>query len=224
MDVGRKGSWKRLESAFSLLESPFLKFEITQEVHKLSQLGKGGNTPMPTQAKAEKIAELAEKLDRATVAILVQTQGLTVKDMEDLRRKMRAAKIEFLVAKNTLLRIATERNEWTDLDTSIFNGQTAVAFGYEDEVATAKAVTDYTGSSRVAVLKSGILGGRKLTPEQVEGLAKIRGGKDQTKAEVVGTLQSPLATTYSLLTAPLRDFCYVLQAHADQLGGEAPAE
>jgi len=179
---------------------------------------------MPTQVKAEKIAELADKLGRAAVTVLVQTQGLTVKEMDDLRRKMRAAKIEFQVAKNTLLRIATERNEWKDLDTSIFNGQTAVAFGYEDEVATARAVTDYTSGSRVAVLKSGILGGRKLTAEQVEGLAKIRGGKDQMKAEVVGTLQSPLSATYGLLTAPLRDFCYVLQARADQLGGETPAE
>jgi large subunit ribosomal protein L10 len=176
---------------------------------------------MPTQAKAEKIAELAEKLGRAKVTVLVQTQGLSVKEIDDLRRKMRAAKVEFQVAKNTLLRIATERNEWKDLDTSIFNGQTAVAFGYDDEVAAAKAVTDYTSSSRVAVLKSGILGGRKLTAEQVEGLAKIRGGKEQTKAEVVGTLQSPLATTYSLLTAPLRDLCYVLQARADQLGGSS---
>jgi large subunit ribosomal protein L10 len=179
---------------------------------------------MPTQAKAEKIAELADKMGRAAVTVLVQTQGLTVKEMDDLRRKMRAAKIEFQVAKNTLLRIATERNEWRDLDTSIFNGQTAVALGYEDEVATAKAVTDYTSASRVAVLKSGILGGRKLTAEQVEGLAKIRGGKEQTKAEVVGTLQSPLAATYGLLTAPLRDFCYVLQARADQLGGATSAE
>lgn len=174
---------------------------------------------MPTQAKAEKIAELADKLSRASVTVLVQTQGLTVKEMDDLRRKMRAAKIELQVAKNTLLRIATERNEWKDLDTSIFNGQTAVAFGYEDEIAAAKAVADYTSSSRVAVLKSGIMGGRNLTAEQVEGLAKIRGGKAQTKAEVVGTLQSPLATTYSLLTAPLRDICYVLQARAEQLGG-----
>jgi large subunit ribosomal protein L10 len=179
---------------------------------------------MPTQAKAEKIAELADKMGRAAVTVLVQTQGLTVKEMDDLRRKMRAAKIEFQVAKNTLLRIATERNEWRDLDTSIFNGQTAVAFGYEDEVATAKAVTDYTSGSRVAVLKSGILGGRKLTAEQVEGLAKIRGGKDQVKAEVVGTLQSPLAATYGLLTAPMRDFCYILQARAEQLGGGTPAE
>ena len=174
---------------------------------------------MPTQAKAEKIEELTEKLARATVTILVQTQGLKVKDMNDLRNKMRAAKLEFQVAKNTLLRIATERNNMAELDKGIFNGQTAVAFGYEDEVAAAKAVTDYIRTSKVVVLKSGILGGRTLTAAQVEDLGKMPGGKNHTKAQVVGTIQGPLATTYGLLTAPLRDFCYVIQAHAEQLGG-----
>jgi len=179
---------------------------------------------MPTQAKAEKIEELTEKLGRAAVTILVQTQGLTVKDMTDLRNRMRAAKIEFQVAKNTLLRIATERNNMTGVDKGIFNGQTAVALGYEDEVATAKAVSDYIRTSKIAVLKSGILGGRTLTAEQVEDLARIPGGKNNARAQVVGTVQGPLATTYSLLTAPLRDLCYVLQAHADQLNGEATPE
>jgi large subunit ribosomal protein L10 len=179
---------------------------------------------MPTQAKAEKIEELTEKLGRAAVTILVQTQGLTVKDMTDLRNRMRAAKIEFQIAKNTLLRIATERNKMTEVDKGIFNGQTAVALGYEDEVATAKAVSDYIRTSKIAVLKSGILGGRSLTAEQVEDLARIPGGKNYARAQVVGTVQGPLATSYGLLTAPLRDLCYVLQAHAEQLNGEATPE
>ncbi|GAC1379053.1 MAG: 50S ribosomal protein L10 [Ktedonobacteraceae bacterium] len=179
---------------------------------------------MPTQAKAEKIVELTEKLSRATVAILVQTQGLTVKDMTDLRNKMRAAKLEFQIAKNTLMRIATERNNMTELDKSIFNGQSAIAFGYDDEVAAAKAVTDYTHTSKIVLLKSGILGGRSLSADQVEDLAKMPGGKNHAKAQVVGTIQGPLASTYGLLTAPLRDLCYVLQAHADQLNGGTTAE
>jgi large subunit ribosomal protein L10 len=182
---------------------------------------------MPTQAKAEKIDELAEKLGRAAVTILVQTQGLNVKDMTELRRRMREAQIEFQIAKNTLLRIASERNNMNELDTSIFNGQTAVALGYEDEVATAKAVTDYVHTSRVAVLKSGILGGKALTAEQVEGLAKIVGGKNSAKAQVVGIIQGPLGSAYNLLNAPLRDFVYVLQSHAEQMqsgAAETPAD
>lgn len=179
---------------------------------------------MPTQAKSEKIDELTEKLSRATVAILVQTQGLNVKDMTELRNKLRAAKLEFQVAKNTLLRIATERNNMTELDKNIFNGQTAIALSYDDEVAAAKVVTDYTHTSKIVLLKSGILGGRTLTADQVEGLAKIPGGKNHAKAQIVGVIQGPMATTYSLLTAPLRDLCYVLQAHAEQLNGGAITE
>jgi large subunit ribosomal protein L10 len=176
---------------------------------------------MPTQAKAEKIDELTDKLGRATVAILVQTQGLNVKGMNELRSKMRAAKVEFQIAKNTLLRIATERNNMEQLDKSIFNGQTAVAFGFDDEIAAARAVADYVRTSKVVVLKSGILGGRALTADQVENLARMPGGKNHAKAQVVGVIQGPLATTYSLLTAPMRDFCYVIQARAEQLKGEA---
>jgi large subunit ribosomal protein L10 len=172
---------------------------------------------MPTQAKAETIEQLAEKLKHATVTILVQTQGLKVKEMNELRSKMRAAKIEFQVAKNTLLRIATERNNMTGVDKNIFNGQTAVAIGYDDEITAAKAVADYARTSRVLVLKSGILGGRTLTAQQVEDLARMPGGKTYAKAQVVGVLQGPMATTYSLLSAPLRDLCYVIQARAEQL-------
>ncbi len=172
---------------------------------------------MPTQAKAEKIEELTEKLGRAAVTILVQTQGLNVKDMTELRRRMREAQIEFLIAKNTLLRIATERNSMNELDKNIFNGQTAVAFGYEDEVATAKAITDYVRTSRIVTLKSGILGGRALSAEQVEGLARITGGKPQAKAQVVGVIQGPLSSAYNLLNAPLRDLVYVLQSRAEQM-------
>ncbi len=182
------------------------------------------STYMPTQAKSEKIDELTDKLGRATVTILVQTQGLKVKDMTELRNKMRAARIEFQIAKNTLLRIATERNNMTELDKSIFNGQTAVALGYDDEVTAAKAVSDYIRTSKIVVLKSGILGGRTLTAEQVEDLAKMPGGKNHAKAQAVGVIQGPLATTYSLLTAPLRDLCYVLQAHAEQLNGGETTE
>jgi len=176
---------------------------------------------MPTQAKAEKIDELTDKLGRSVIAILVQTQGLKVKDMNELRAKMRASKVEFQIAKNTLLRIASERNDMDELDKSIFNGQTAIAFGYEDEINTAKTVTDYIRTSKIVVLKSGILGGRMLTANQVEDLAKMLGGKDYAKAQFVGVVQGPLATTYSLLTAPMRDFCYVIQARAEQLKGEA---
>jgi large subunit ribosomal protein L10 len=179
---------------------------------------------MPTPAKEAKIVELTDKLSRASVTILVQTQGLSVKDMNELRGKMRAVNVELQVAKNTLLRIATDRSHMTEVDTNIFNGQTTVAFGYEDEITAAKAVSDYVNTSKVAVLKSAILGGRTLTSDQVKDLGKMVGGKNYAKAQLVGTVQGPLSSMYGLLSAPLRDLCYILQAHAEQLNGESAAE
>lgn len=179
---------------------------------------------MPTQAKKEKIEELTDKLGRSTIAILVQTQGLNVKGMNDFRGKLRAAKIDLQVVKNTLLRIASERNEMS-LDRKLFDGQTTVAFGYEDEVDAVKAVADYVRTSKIVTIKSAILGSRPLSQKQVEDLSKISGGKNQAKAEVVGILQAPLTNIYSTLTAPLRDLTYVLQARADQLNsGEAATQ
>jgi large subunit ribosomal protein L10 len=178
---------------------------------------------MPTQAKAEKIEEITDKLGRSTIAILVQTQGLNVKGMNDFRGKLRAAKIDLQVVKNTLLRIASERNNMS-LDRKLFDGQTTVAFGYEDEVTAVKAVSDYVRTSKIVTIKSAILGSRTLSQKQVEDLSKISGGKNQAKAEVVGILQAPLTNIYSTLTAPLRDLCYVLQARADQLNSGQAAE
>ncbi len=178
---------------------------------------------MPTQAKTEKIEELKDKLDRATVTILVQTQGLTVKGMNELRSKMRTAKVDIQVVKNTLLRIASERNSMT-LDRKLFDGQTTAVFGYDDEVTAAKAIADYVNTSKVVTIKSGIIGGRALSSNDVENLARLSGGKTQAKANFVGAVQGPLANTYNTLAAPLRDFCYVLQAHADQLNSGTSAE
>jgi large subunit ribosomal protein L10 len=180
---------------------------------------------MPTEAKGKKIESIQDQLSRSVIAILVQTQGLNVKDMNEMRKKMRAAKIELQVTKNTLMRIASERNNM-GLDPKIFNGQTTVAFGYEDEIATAKAVADYVKTSKVVTVKSAILGNHTLTADQVNDLAKIVGGKNQPRAEVVGILQAPLSHLYSTLSAPLRDLCYVIQARADQLqnGGESAPE
>jgi large subunit ribosomal protein L10 len=176
---------------------------------------------MPTAAKAARIEELREKLARARIAILMQTQGLSVREMTELRNKLRSTNIELQVAKNTLLRLAVERNQMPAVDPAIFHGQTTVAFGYDDEVATARAITDSLQSSRMLTLKAAILGGRSLPPERVEALAHISGGKTASQARLVGSLQGPLAQTYSLLTAPLRDLCYVLQARAEQLQGKA---
>jgi large subunit ribosomal protein L10 len=161
---------------------------------------------------------MAEKLRRARGAVLLKTEGLTVAEMTDLRRKLTANKIELHVIKNTLLRIAAERAEYQDL-TAVLSGQTAIALGYEDEIAPAKAISDYLRTARTGkpiTIKAGLLEHATINSKQVEDLAKIP-PRDQLRAQVVATIHGPLNQTYTLLTAPLRDLINVLEARIRQL-------
>jgi large subunit ribosomal protein L10 len=176
---------------------------------------------MATEKKAELINELTEKLQRSKAAVLVQTQGLTVAEITDLRRRLGASAGELKVAKNTLLRIASERMQIDDL-ADVLQGPTTIALSYADEVGIAKAITDYVRTSRVVTIKAGILGRRRLTPAQVESLARTP-ARPQLQGQVFGALQAPVSTMANLLSAPLRDLAYVLQARADQLSGGAEA-
>ena len=179
---------------------------------------------MPTQAKSEAISELTDMLERARGAVLLTTQGLTVGEVTELRRRLRAAGLELHVVKNTLLRIAAERAHYQDLS-ELLHGQTAIALSYEDEITAAKTITDYLRTARTGkpvTVKAGLLEQAPITAKQVEDLAKIP-GKEQLRAQVVGTIHGPLNQLYGLLTAPMRDLVNVLEARIRQLGGEQAA-
>ncbi|MGO8950730.1 MAG: 50S ribosomal protein L10 [Ktedonobacterales bacterium] len=177
---------------------------------------------MPTPAKAAMIDEMTEKLKASRAAVLLQTEGLTVAEMQELRQRLRAAKVELYVVKNTLLRIASERAAYQDLS-SVLNGPTSIAFSTEDELAPAKTVSDYlrqVKTSKPVIIKAGILENGPISAAQVEVLAKVP-PRDQVHSEVVGAIQGPLSQTYGVLTAPLRDLINVLEARIRDLGGEA---
>jgi len=179
---------------------------------------------MPTPAKGALIKEMTEKLTRSRSAVLLKTEGLTVAEMQEFRRRLRTAGVELHVIKNTLLRIASEQASYSDIS-ALLRDQTAIALGYDDEVAPAKAITDYLRTARTSkpvTIKAGILEHAPITTQQVEDLAKIP-PRDQLRATVVGTLQGPLSQTYSILTAPLRDLVFTLEARIRQLGGEGAA-
>jgi large subunit ribosomal protein L10 len=179
---------------------------------------------MPTEAKNDAINEMAEKLERARGAVLLTTQGLTVAEVTDLRRKLRAAGLELHVIKNTLLRIAAERAHYQDLS-ELLHGQTAIALSFEDEVTAAKTIMDYLRTARTGkpvTVKAGLLEQAPITAKQVDDLAKIP-SKNQLRAELVGAIHGPLNQVYGVVTAPMRDIINVLEARIRQLGGEQAA-
>ncbi|HLZ25621.1 MAG TPA: 50S ribosomal protein L10 [Ktedonobacterales bacterium] len=179
---------------------------------------------MPTNAKAAVIEELTDKLKRTRSAVLLQTEGLTVAEISEMRRRLSSSGVEMHVVKNTLLRIASERAEYQDIS-KILTGQTTLALSYDDEVAPAKAVTDFLKAFKTAkpvTIKAGILERGPISPAQVDVLAKVP-PRDQLRSEVVGTFMGPLNQTYGVLSAPLRDLVNVLEARIRQMGEPAAA-
>jgi large subunit ribosomal protein L10 len=176
---------------------------------------------MPTEAKAATIDDLTAKLQRVRSGVLLQTEGLTVAEITELRRRMSAANVELHVVKNTLLRIASERAQYRDLS-KLLSGQTTIALSYDDEIAPAKTITDYLRTVKTAkpvTVKAGILDKGPISARDVEALAKVP-PREQLRAQVVGAMHGPLNQTYTVLTAPLRDLINVLEARIRQLGGE----
>lgn len=181
---------------------------------------------MPTAKKQEAVAELVSLLSQSKIAILTDYRGMTVSEMSDLRRRLREAGVELHVTKNTLTRLAAERTHKGELG-SLLVGPTAVAFGKDDEVRTARVLVDYVrGTRTVLKIKGGVVGSQVVNADQVTTLATLP-PKDQLIAQVLGGLQSPLAGLLSVLQGNVRSLAGVLEAIRQQMeetsGGAAPA-
>jgi large subunit ribosomal protein L7/L12 len=184
------------------------------------------------RARAEKdsaIDRLVERLGRAEIAVLTEYRGLSVSDLQDLRGRLRPFGIEYVIAKNTLTRFAAERTGRTSIVGDLV-GPTAIAFG-TDPVVTAKALQDFSRVYRTFLLKSALLGDRRIDPKEVEQLATLPPA-DQLRGRVFGMIVSPLQRTVSILTAPLASLARLIEARRTQLeelnqaaasGGEAMA-
>jgi large subunit ribosomal protein L7/L12 len=176
------------------------------------------------RARAEKdsaIDGLVDKLGRAEIAVLTEYRGLSVSDLQDLRGRLRPFGVEYVIAKNTLARFAAERTGRTGIVSDLV-GPTAIAFG-SDPVATAKALRDYMRVNRTFLLKSALLGDRRIDPKEVEQLASLP-PSDQLRGQVFGMIVSPLQRTVSILSAPLASLARLIEARRTLLeveGGEA---
>jgi large subunit ribosomal protein L10 len=165
---------------------------------------------MPTAEKAERIDELSQKLRDSKGAILLDYRGLNVSDMTRLRRDLGKEEVEFTVAKNTLLRIAAQRAE-VSIDAGLLEGPTAVAFGWRDEVAPARLLTEFARRNRVVSVKGAVVGGRSMGAEAVGRLAELP-SREVLLARLLGAFQAPAARALGTLQAPSREMAGLLAA------------
>jgi large subunit ribosomal protein L10 len=176
---------------------------------------------MPTPQKARSIDELTDQLTRAKLVIVTDYRGLKVTDLQTLRTTLRTSGGEFHIAKNTLTKIAAGQAGVEGLDPHL-EGPSALAFGFEDAVQTAKTVSDFVRTSRVLVIKGGVMDNRPISAADVEAIATLP-SREELQARLLGMLVSPMSRTLGVLTGPSRSMAYLLNARAEHLGGGAAA-
>ncbi len=170
---------------------------------------------MPTPEKAKTIEELAEKLQKAKLAVVTDYRGLTVAQIGDLRRQLRPLNVEYEVSKNTLVAKAAEKSGITSM-TKPMDGPTAIAFCYGDIVAPTKVLGDFARTSKIMTIRSGLLGSKVIGADEVARLATLP-SKEVLVAKLLGSIQSPLVGLMNVLNGPMRGLVTVLQARATQL-------
>lgn len=164
------------------------------------------------EAKKQLVEEIKEKFSKAKTIAFVDYRGITVAEDTELRRKFRKAGCDYKVYKNRLmLRALNELG--IECPASHFEGTTAVAIGYSDEVAPAKIIYNAVKDLNKMSIKFGILNGVSVEATQIEALANLP-SKEELIAKLLGTLNNPASSLCRVLNAPTRGLAVALNAIA----------
>ena len=161
--------------------------------------------------KRETVDSLAEKLGRATSAVVTDYRGLTVKQLEELRSQLRSLGIDYQVVKNTLARRAAEEAGIGSL-ASILNGPVGLALGFGELAAPARVLTDYQRLNRRLPVVAGFVEGQVLDARGVQALAELP-HREALLAQLAGALQSPLTQLAAGLASLLSNLAATLDAY-----------
>ena len=164
---------------------------------------------MPTQAKVVAVEDLKTRFTGVKTVVLTEYRGLTVQQLSDLRKQLRAVSAEYKVVKNRLARLAVASSELKGLSGHL-KGPTGLIISKQDPVAVAKALHAFARTNQALAIKAGFVEGQVLPPAGLKALADLP-SKDALRSQLVGALQGAMAQLVGLLTAPQRELVYVLQ-------------
>ena len=170
--------------------------------------------------KAEAIAELNQTFKGANLVVVTRQTGLTVAEVTDLRRKIRAAGASYKVTKNRLTLRALEGTSFTALG-SLFSGPTAIAYS-EDPVAAAKVVAAFAKTNEKLTIVGGALGEKVLDVAGVQALATLP-SLDALRGKIIGLLQAPATKVAGVLQAPAGQLARVFGAYGAKEDGAKAA-
>jgi large subunit ribosomal protein L10 len=170
---------------------------------------------MPTDAKRQAVAELADVLRGSSALAVADYRGLTVSQMQTVRRSLRQSGVELHVAKNRLVKIAADDAE-RDALKPLLEGPTALLTSTGDEVAMAKALQEaFRPYSRTVTIRGGLLGSQVIDAAALQRLARLP-SREVLLGKLAGGMVAPISGMAGVLAGNLRNLVGVLAAVNDK--------
>ena len=169
---------------------------------------------MPNKKNIEQVKELSDSFSKAKAVYFTEYHGLNVGDITKLRSEFFKADVEYKVAKNTLIKLAAEENKISGIE-ELLKGSKALAIAYDEPVAPAKVIKEFTKDSDLPSVKGILFDGEFLPGEEFKRLANLP-SKEELLATLVAMLNSPMQKLVSTLNAPLQNLARVLNSLKEQ--------
>jgi large subunit ribosomal protein L10 len=166
------------------------------------------------------VAEITERFEKSSAAVLTEYRGLTVAQLTQLRRSLGEGS-SYAVVKNTLTKRAADSVGYSDL-APLLNGPTAIAFIEGDPVIAAKAIRDFAKANPLLVVKGGVVEGRTVDAREVTRLADVE-SREVLLARLAGAMKGNLTKAAGLFQAPLSQMARLAEALKEKKAAEAPA-
>jgi len=173
---------------------------------------------VPTQEKVTTVEDLKTRLQGVNSVFLTEYRGLTVRQLSELRRQLRAVSAEYKIVKNRLARIAVSSSDLAVMVPHL-TGPTGFIIARDEPVAVAKTLQTFTRTVPALAVKAGFVEGQVLGPDELKALADLP-SKAILRSQLVGAVQGPLAQLVGLLERVQSDLVYVLE----QRGKDAAEE
>ena len=154
---------------------------------------------MNKEKKQSYIKEMTAQFEKSEAVLVTHYQGLSVKQLDNLRKQMREHGIQFKITKNRITKIALEKSRCKDLS-NLFTGPTAVALS-DDAISSAKILTKFSKENENLKILGGIMGKEILDVAAVANVATLP-TLDEARAKIIGILRSPAQKIVSILLAP----------------------
>jgi len=154
---------------------------------------------MNKNKKKDYIEEMKSFFSKTSSVFVTHYQGLTVKNIDELRSEMRKHGVLFKITKNRITKLALEGSKFSKLE-NLFSGPTAVAFS-EDAITSAKILTKFAKKNSKLKIIGGIMEKEPLSLEEVEKIATLP-TLDEARAKITSILTTPAQKIISILLAP----------------------